>query len=203
MKNKEDFKRTRPKYETEEHLEKERDFADCLANKWSTYTWEKADMKMGFDYWVYDDNRALRAVCEIKIRNIFSTSYTSILISKRKFEGIRTLCDLWGYNPTNNIHQNPLLPVYGIFAFRFLDGDFYYRYTLKELEEQKAKGQIWEEEGGGRTKQTRDKWDKEDIVHIARELLIPIDVKFKSGIVHGRRSRKFCEYKKKEYEIKD
>lgn len=204
MSNFSNKKTNRPRYETEEHLQKEREFADVLANKWSCYIWEKADINTGFDYWVYNDERKVKAICEIKCRNTFSTTYVSIMISKSKFENIRTLCDMWGSEIVSDGTKLgvKVLPVIGIFAFRFLDGDFYYRYSKPELEEQVSKKLVWDEEKGGRTKQTRDKWDIEDMVHISRDLLIPIDVKFKSGIAHGRRTRKLCEYTKRDYEIK-
>ena len=109
---------------------------------------------------------------------------------------------MWGWKIENDGTQVKVAPVYGLFCFRLLDGDYYYRYEKSEFEKHVLDGQIWEEKKGGRTRQTRDKFDIEDQVHIARELLIPIDKKFKSGVMHGRRSRNFCEYWKVKYEIK-
>jgi len=171
-------------YQTKMHEAKEADFAIDLMNHWPQFKWIKTSDNFCFDYFVVEPDlrpispdvefdghygHPLRAVAELKCRNCFSHSYPSLLLSANKLKKLRSWADNSGYQANTKHLRTKLQPVYALICIRFLDKDMYYRYEQEEFKRQFEKGLCYFERGG-RTVQTRDEWDVEQVIHIHSSL---------------------------------
>lgn len=171
-------------YETEWNQAKESEFALKLKNHWPQFKWIKTTKNFCFDYFVVEPDlqpisqdveleeyyaHPLRAVAEIKCRNCFSYAYPTLLLSAKKLQSLRTWSDNSGYQANKKYLRTLLSPVYALICIRYLDKDVYYRYEQNEFIEQFNKGLCYFDRGG-RTVQTRDEWDIEQVIHIHSSL---------------------------------
>ena len=133
----------RQTYENTASLRKEADFQKTIETAWRCKL-QKMHKHHIIDFMVVDDDKTAKAFIEVKCLNKTYNQFPCAILSLSKFmKGIEY------FNVTG-------LPF--VFATRLDDGDYFYRY-----EKQHPKFEIsW----GGRTKQTRDKFDIEPIVKI-------------------------------------
>lgn len=96
---------------------------------------------------------AVIGFAELKCRNAASFAYPYIILSTSKAERF-SLMDKFFFNQLGKPMQNVLF-------IRFTDADYYHR--MKPLEHYTI------DPAGGRTKNTRDKWDVESVIQIPME----------------------------------
>ena len=134
----------RTRYETPNDIRNEKVALDILLDYLGTgYSWDKGGKRKGLDATLYKDSKPY-CLIEVKTRNpkFFSLAQTDgYLIAKQKWDKLLAL--------------DARLVVY------WLGNDVY------ALRPSKIKEVIFKQ--GGRTKQTRDKWDVEQIVLIPWE----------------------------------
>lgn len=137
----------REKFETENHLQKEKDFAFKLARIWAL-DMRKLPARYRIDYAACSKNQ-IYAVVECKCRNIPSTQYDYFMMAADKFMTGKTLA--------SEINQTFIV------AVRFAERDMFYRYDPRH---QKYFQYSWR----GRTINSRDKQDQEICVLIPMNL---------------------------------
>ena len=129
-------------YENDSTLKKESDFKDSIMDTWNC-SLQKMHSHHIIDFMLIYGGIA-KAWVEVKCLNKTRNKYPYTILSLSKYmKGVEY------YNVTG-------LPF--IFATRLEDGDFFYKYDPEHPKFEV----IW----GGRTKQTRDKYDIEPIIQI-------------------------------------
>lgn len=129
----------RPRYETEDSLKDEREFADYIATSWAMDLY-KMPVSYNLDYMGFRDDKAV-GVLEIKNRNFELGHYPTLFIALSKF-----------LNAQNYMKMGLEFAV----AVRLLNGDFFYKWDTSHKLDIKM---------GGR-RQMRDPADFEPLIHI-------------------------------------
>ena len=161
---------SRPQYETEQNLSEEHE----LKTK-AQLTWGMEFLKLPthwlLDFIIRNRNGQCVGFAEIKCRKILTCEFPTFIISKRKFERGVSLSQKLGFLPVldgRNAQSSPVLrsKTYKHIPFlimvRCLDKDIYYKYDSSHVE----KGELYLEKSGGRTKDARDAYDIEEVIHI-------------------------------------
>jgi len=166
----------RPLYETNEHLSKENDLKVSIEKAWKVRL-HKLPIHWRADYIVSNRRGACVGLAELKCRNITSTQYPTFIISEKKISFTYKLISMFGYidHPELPAAQAPILrtrtykPIPLLIMVRCLDKDLYYKFDPAHLRD----GISFIEENGGRTKNTRDDKDIENVIHIPWTLFKP------------------------------
>jgi hypothetical protein len=133
----------RPRYESKESLSKEHDTIREIERAWKCKA-QKMPVKYTFDYGLYY-NGELKAVAELRYRNVSSTTYPTII------------CALYKLHAARDFALDGLKPY---FIVTFKDGTFYHEFKCWDT--------FYKIDQGGRT----DRGDWQDMEPVIR---IPIE----------------------------
>lgn len=171
-------------YETKESRERDGEIRDLLEAHWKNrYKILLTSPQCRFDAFICKAGKSPAiskaigkpsysavALLEIKKRSHPYGSYPSVIISLSKWQHL-LFCREWMSKPEVG-EDGKAIPLDVVIAIQWSDRLGYYKFD--ELHE--AEGALKVQEKGGRTKQTRDRWDIEDVIHIPIELFFDVNV---------------------------